>query len=135
MYRAGLAWPGGWSVAKHHSYYWLGLGESVDSIAYVNAMRCQWPGDGPPGRVVAQCANSLPLAGLVEALCPRLVISNAQSVFDQLNRAVPTLYVHQLNGRNLRAVEVAGSRGAVTIGVGERESAVAALRHAGFAAA
>ncbi len=133
MYRQGLSWPGGWSVAKHHSYYWKELGESVDSIAYVNAMRCQWPGSKPSDSVVRRCISALPLDRVVALLRPRLVIANAKPAFDQLQGTTAVLYVHQLNGRNLERVAVGGPTGSVTVGLGNREETVECLRAAGLA--
>ena len=132
MYRAGLSWPGGWSVAKHHSFYWSRLGESVDSVAYVNAMRCQWPGAGPPERIVDDCVTSCSLFALVNAIKPRLVISNSRPAFERLRLSVPTLYVHQLNGRNLVAVELAAGSHSVTICPGDRLATARLLEAAGM---
>lgn len=134
MYRSGLSWPGGWSVAKHHSFYWKALGESVDEIAYVNAMRCQWPGSGPGDGVVGECVRALSLHGLVGILRPRLVISNSRPAFDELLGTVPVIYVHQLYGRNLEAVRVDDVRGSL-IGIGNREETVEQLRATGFSRA
>ena len=70
----------GWDVATYHHQYWDGLGETVRSVAYVNAMRCQYPGDQAPQRVQKECLAALPLTELVSVLKPRLVLSNSEPV-------------------------------------------------------
>ena len=132
MYRRGLTHPGGWNVAKHHSYFWSQLGETVDTIAYVNAARCQWPGAQPTDKVVKACLERLPLTPLIRLLRPRLVLSNSFPVFEQLTSVVPTLYIHQLNGRNLLAAMISTEAESVTVGIGRREPTVQALMAAGL---
>lgn len=133
IHRAGLSWPGGWSVATHHSFHWTRLGKSVNSVAYVNAKRCQWPGAGPPERIVDDCVTNCSLFTLVNTIKSRLVISKSRPAFERLRASVPTLYVHQLNGRNLIAVELAAGSDSVTIRPGRSAcdgAAAGGARHA-----
>lgn len=136
MYRKGLSWQRaagiGWDVATYHHQYWKGLGETVDSVAYVNAMRCQYPGDQPTENVRKECLAALPLTDLISVLQPRLVLSNSKLAQEQLQQVVPTLYINQRGGANLRTVDIDIPSGHATIAIGTLPDTVAALVRAGL---
>lgn len=115
MYRAGLG-DGGWTVRHQHAFYWRALGEDVDSIAYVNAVRCQWPGDQPRMEVTARCLTDVPLEPLLALLKPRLVLSNSAAVRELCESCgYQAMYIFQRNGQNLAEVTVQGPKGQTSI--------------------
>jgi len=136
MYRKGLTWRRnakiGWDVATFHHQYWDGLGESVDSVAYVNAMRCQYPGDQPSPTVQNRCLAELPLTDLITVLEPRLVLSNSEQAKKQLEAIVPTLYINQRGGGNLRQTDLVAPAGVATIPKGKVPDTLTGLVRAGF---
>lgn len=109
MYRAGLS-PGGWRVGSGYRAAWAQLGEDADTIAYVNAARCQWDGLNPPRALYDVCLRDLPLDPLLSILCPRLVLTTSAAVHERWSALdeVPVVYFHQLNGTLLRPVDLPG---------------------------
>jgi len=134
MYRRGLR-KGGWDVASNHRFYWEQLGETVDSVAYTNAARCQWPGKRPTDRVINECLRALPLTDLLDVLQPRLVLCNSAGAVEQLAPHVPVVYVHQLRGTTVGRHTIIGPARTVVVEPDTRRGATTkALIDAGFAA-
>ena len=107
MYHAGLQ-RGGWRVASGYRIAWARLGEDAESIAYVNAARCQWAGMSPPGALYNECLDELPLEPLIYILRPRLVLTTSPALYERwIGRdEIPVVYFHQLNGTLLRPLAI-----------------------------
>jgi hypothetical protein len=136
MYAAGLG-PGGWSVASGYREAWRQLGENAESIAYVNAARCQWSGVKPPKTLYAECLTAMPLDPLLDILSPRLVLTTSPSVHARWTGRgeLPVVYFHQMYGTLVRSVTIRDVAG-TTRHLPERARAVKwaeVLAEAGYA--
>ncbi len=108
MYAAGLG-PGGWSVASGYRDAWRQLGDDAESIAYVNAARCQRFGMKPPKALYAECLTAMPLDPLLEVLSPRLVLTTSPSMHTRWaarDDELPVVYFHQMYGTLVRSVTI-----------------------------
>lgn len=93
LYRDGLA---AWTVGDRLGQVLAASHLTIDQIAYTNAARCQLPPRPRGGhaatqrRLVKACQRWLPLADVVEATRPRLVVTTSADLLRMLGRCRAT---------------------------------------------